>query len=159
MKYYEDLIPGTIARYGSYTVTREEVIDFASKYDPQPFHLSDEAAAQTYFGRLSASGWHSGAMMMAMMVRNLQADPIASLGSPGIDELRWIKPVYPGDTLRVESELLEKRRSKNRPDMGITKSRTILYNQHDEAVLSVIANGLVRVREPGAGMAEGPADG
>lgn len=159
MKYYEDLIPGTIARYGHYPVTREEVIDFAGKYDPQPFHLSDEAAAQTYFGRLSASGWHSGAMMMAMMVEHMQTDPVASLGSPGIDELRWLKPVYPGDTLRIESELLEKRRSKNRPDMGITKSRTILYNQHDEAVLSVIANGLVRVWKPGAGMDEGRSGG
>ena len=150
MKYYEDLIVGSRSSYGRYAVTRDEVLAFASKYDPQPFHLSDEAAAQTHFGRLSASGWHSGAMMMAMMVEHMKADPIASLGSPGIDELRWIKPVYPGDTLRVESELLEKRRSKNRPDMGITKSHTILYNQHDEAVLSVIANGLVRVREPGA---------
>ena len=150
MKYYEDLIVGSRSSYGRYAVTRDEVLAFASKYDPQPFHLSDEAAAQTHFGRLSASGWHSGAMLMAMMVENMQADPIASLGSPGLDELRWIKPVYPGDTLRVESELIDKRRSKSRPDMGITKTRTMMFNQHDEQVLSVIANGLVRVREPGA---------
>lgn len=150
MKYYEDLIVGSRSSYGRYAVTRDEVLAFASKYDPQPFHLSDEAAAQTHFGRLSASGWHSGAMMMAMMVEHMKDDPVASLGSPGLDELRWIKPVYPGDTLRVESELLEKRRSKSRPDMGITKTRTMMFNQHDEQVLSVIANGLVRVREPGA---------
>ena len=150
MKYYEDLIVGSRSSYGRYAVTRDEVVAFASKYDPQPFHLSDEAAAQTHFGRLSASGWHSGAMMMAMMVEHMKDDPVASLGSPGLDELRWIKPVYPGDTLRVESELIDKRRSKSRPDMGITKTRTMMFNQHDEQVLSVIANGLVRVREPGA---------
>ncbi len=150
MKYYEDLIVGSRSSYGRYAVTRDEVLAFASKYDPQPFHLSDEAAAQTHFGRISASGWHSGAMMMAMMVEHMKDDPVASLGSPGLDELRWIKPVYPGDTLRVESELIDKRRSKSRPDMGITKTRTMMFNQHDKQVLSVIANGLVRVREPGA---------
>ncbi len=149
MKYYEDLKVGSTAQFGNYVVTREEVIDFATKYDPQPFHLDDEAAAQTYFGRLSASGWHTGAMMMAMMVANMQGhEPTASLGSPGLDELRWIKPVYPGDTLRMESTLLEKRRSASRPEMGITKTRSTVFNQHDEPVLSVIANALIRVRDP-----------
>jgi acyl dehydratase len=155
MKYFEDLEVGSTATFGNYPVTREEVIGFASKYDPQPFHLDDEAAAQTYFGRLSASGWHTGAMMMAMMVANMQRDqPTASLGSPGLDELRWIKPVYPGDTLRMESTLLEKRRSASRPEMGITKTRSIVFNQHDEPVLSVIANALIRVRDPQIASAE-----
>lgn len=150
MIFFEDLVPGTVSKFGRYDVTREEVIDFASKYDPQPFHLSDEEAAKTHFGRLSASGWHTSAMVMAMLVENMKANPQAGLGSPGIDQLRWIKPVYPGDTLRVESELLEKRRSKSRPDMGIFKSSLRVFNQHDEPVMSMLSNGLIGVRNPDA---------
>ena len=100
MQYFEDIAVGGKASFGSYHVTREEVIDFASRYDPQPFHLSDEAAAQTHFGRISASGWHTCAMVMSMIVENLKNNKQAGLGSPGVDELRWLKPVYPGDTLR-----------------------------------------------------------
>jgi acyl dehydratase len=144
--YFEDIVVGSKIAFGSYAVTREEVIGFASKYDPQPFHLDDEAAAQTHFGRLSASGWHTCAMTMAMMVENLKTQQWASLGSPGIDELRWLKPVYPGDTLRVEAETTEKRRSASRPEMGITKSRQTVFNQDNEPVLSMISNGLIRVR-------------
>ena len=151
MRYYEDLIVGTKTRYGHYAVTREAVLEFAQKFDPQPFHLDDAAAAQTHFGRLSASGWHTASMVMAMSVASWQDEPTASLGSPGIDELRWIKPVYPGDTLRCEGELIEKRRSKSRPDMGLTKARTTVFNQHDQPVMSMIANGLVKVREPDEG--------
>ena len=146
LRYYEDLVVGTKASFGRYEVTRDEVIAFASKYDPQPFHLSDEAAAQTYFGRLSASGWHTAAMAMRMAVDNMKEQRSASLGSPGIDELRWLKPVYPGDTLRCETELLDKRVSKSRPDMGITKGRTTVFNQHDEPVMTFVANGLIRTR-------------
>ncbi len=152
MRYFEDLEVGSVERYGAYAVTREEVIDFASKYDPQPFHLSDEAAAQTYFGRLSASGWHTGAMMMAMLVAHMkEGEPLASLGSPGLDRLEWLKPVYPGDTLSIKSKLIDKRRSKNRPEMGITKSETVVLNQHGDAVMRIISNGLVGVREPDVG--------
>ena len=100
MQYFEDIVVGAKASFGSYEVTREEVIDFARRYDPQPFHLSDEAAAETHFGRLSASGWHTCAMAMSMIVENLRNNKQAGLGSPGVDELRWLKPVYPGDTLR-----------------------------------------------------------
>ncbi len=147
--HYEDIEVGSVTCYGNYAVTREEVIEFASKYDPQPFHLSDEAAAQTYFGRLSASGWHTAAMAMRMLVDNMQAGrPTASLGSPGIDEIRWRKPVYPGDRLRVENQLLSKRRSTSRPDMGLTRSKSTIYNQDDEVVMTLIANGLIRVRHP-----------
>ena len=91
MQYFEDLEVGGVSRFGSYEVTREEVIEFASKYDPQPFHLDDEAAAKTHFGRLSASGWHTCAMTMAMMVENLKANRQAGLGSPGMDSLRGKK--------------------------------------------------------------------
>lgn len=149
MKYYEDLDVGLVSRFGAYQVTREEVIEFAGKYDPQPFHLDDAAAEATYFGRLSASGWHTGAMAMAMMVANMKANPQAGLGSPGIDELRWIKPVYPGDTLSCQTEILEKRRSASRPEMGIFKSRISVFNQHDEVVMTMVSNGLVATRNPG----------
>src|SRR5215470_18257030 len=98
MRYFEDVEIGQKRRFGRYEVTRDEVLEFARKYDAQPFHLSDEAAAATHFGRLSASGWHTCAMTMAMLVENLKARRQAGLGSPGIDELRWLKPVYPGDT-------------------------------------------------------------
>ena len=146
MQYFEDLVVGGTARFGSYRVTREEVIAFAERYDPQPFHLSDEAAAQTHFGRLSASGWHTCAMTMAMLVENLKRVQQAGLGSPGLDELKWLRPVYPGDTLRCESELLEKRRSASRPEMGIFKSRTTVFNQDDVAVLTMVNNALIRTR-------------
>lgn len=150
MIHYEDLVVGETERFGAYAVTREEVIEFASKYDPQPFHLSDDAAAQTYFGKLSASGWHTAAMTMRMMVDNFTEKRRASLGSPGIDELRWLKPVYPGDTLSVESELVEKRRSKSRPEMGIMRARSTTFNQHGDAVMTLISNGLIAVRDPAA---------
>ena len=146
MQYFEDLAIGTPARFGAYQVTREEVIAFAEKYDPQAFHLSDEAAAQTHFGRLSASGWHTCAMTMAMLVANLKEHRQAGLGSPGMDELRWLVPVYPGDVLRVESEVLEKRVSQSRPEMGIFKSRVTVLNQDDVAVMSMISNGLIQTR-------------
>lgn len=150
MIYFEDIEVGSRQSFGRYEVTREEVLEFAGKYDPQPFHLDDEAAAQTHFGRISASGWHTCAMTMAMMVENLTANKQAGLGSPGVDQLRWKKPVYPGDTLRCESEVLEKRRSKSRREMGIFKSRTTTFNQHDEPVLEMISNGLIRVRDEDA---------
>lgn len=146
MQYFEDLEIGKVARFGRYEVTREEVIEFARRYDPQPFHLSDEAAAATHFGRLSASGWHTCAMTMAMLVANLKEHRQAGLGSPGMDELRWLVPVYPGDVLRVESEVLEKRVSQSRPEMGIFKSRVTVLNQDDVAVMSMISNGLIQTR-------------
>ena len=150
MIHYEDLVVGETEEFGAYEVTREEVIEFASKYDPQPFHLDDEAAATTYFGRLSASGWHTAAMTMRMMVDNFSQKQRASLGSPGIDELRWLKPVYPGDTLSVTSELIEKRRSKSRPEMGIMRAKSTTWNQHGEAVMTLVSNGLIKVRDPDA---------
>lgn len=149
MQYFEDLEVGARASFGSYRVTREEVLAFAGKYDPQPFHLSDEAAARTHFGRMSASGWHSCAMTMAMFVEWMKQHPQASLGAAGIDELRWLKPVFPGDTLRCENELLEKKASQKRPDMGSTRARMTTFNQHDEPVLTFIARGLIARRPTG----------
>ena len=148
MQFYEDLAIGQKQAFGHYEVTREEVIEFASKYDPQPFHLDDDAAAATHFGRLSASGWHTCAMTMAMLVENLRANRQAGLGSPGIDQLRWKKPVFPGDTLRCESVVIEKRRSGSRPEMGIFKSSLTVFNQNDEPVLEMVSNGLISTRDP-----------
>jgi acyl dehydratase len=147
--YFEDLEIGRVQRFGRYEVTREEIIEFARKYDPQAFHLDDEAAAKTHFGRLSASGWHTGAMTMAMLVENMQHNRQAGLGSPGIDELRWLRPVHPGDVLSVETELLEKRRSASRPEMGIMRGRTTVFNQKGEAVMTLISIGMVATRDPG----------
>lgn len=146
MRYYEDLEVGSVERFGRYEVTMDEVLDFARKYDPQPFHLSDEAAAQTYFGRISASGWHTCAMTMRMMVDNFTAHAQASLGSPGLDQVRWHKPVYPGDVLTCETELLDKRVSRSRPGLGITKTHTRVFNQDGDLVMSHIANELIRMR-------------
>lgn len=146
MQYFEDLEVGARTSFGHYEVTSEEVGDFARKYDPQPFHLSDEAAAKTHFGRLSASGWHTCAMTMAMVVDNLKNMDQAGLGAAGIDELRWLKPVYPGDTLRCETELLEKTPSRSRPEMGSFRSRMIVINQNDEPVMSFTSIGLIRTR-------------
>ena len=149
MRYYEDLVVGTVAGFGDYAVTREEVLDFARRYDPQPFHLDDEAAAATHFGRLAASGWHTAAMTMAMLVAQMGRTAEASLGSPGLDELKWLRPVYPGDRLRVETELLEKRLSASRPGLGLTKSRTTTFNQDGVAVMTFVANGMIRTRPAG----------
>ncbi|MGX7952706.1 MaoC family dehydratase [Tsuneonella sp. HG249] len=148
MQYFEDIEVGKTSRFGRYEVTREEVMEFATKYDPQPFHLDDDAAAATHFRRLSASGWHTCAMTMSMLVSNLKENRQAGLGSPGVDNLRWLKPVYPGDTLRCETAILEKRRSKSRPEMGLFKSHLKVFNQNDEAVMEMTSNGLIQVRNP-----------
>ncbi len=150
MLYYEDIEVGSASSFGQYEVTQDEVRTFATSYDPQAFHLDNDAAAKTHFGRISASGWHTCAMTMRMMVNNMKDQQQAGLGSPGVDQLRWKKPVYPGDTLRVTTEVIEKRRSRSRPEMGIFRSLCTTYNQHDEPVLEMISNGLIQVRDQGA---------
>ena len=146
MLYLEDLEAGLKASFGAYRVTREEVIAFASAYDPQPFHLSDEAAAKTYFGKVAASGWHTCAMTMRMLVDQGRDAPMASLGSPGVDELRWLKPVYPGDTLRVETEIVDVTPSRSKPDLGTFKSEVTVLNQDDVAVMRMKTIVLIRRR-------------
>lgn len=149
MPYLEDFAVGDRVAFGRYEVTREEVLAFATAYDPQPFHLSDEAAAKTYFGRLSASGWHTCAMAMRMIVDEQHGkDEGGSLGSPGIDALRWLKPVYPGDTLRCEGEILEVKPSRSKPDMGSVRTRLTVFNQKDEAVMTQEPTVLYRRRAP-----------
>jgi acyl dehydratase len=146
MRYFDDIQPGDRASFGRYEVTRDEVLDFARKYDPQPFHLSDEGAAATHFGRLAASGWHTCSMTMAMIVAEMGDGPQASLGAAGIDELRWLKPVYPGDVLRCENEVVEVRASRSRPEMGSVRTQTTTFNQKDEPVLRFISIALMRRR-------------
>jgi len=146
MRYFEDLEVGEVTDFGTYEVTREEVLEFARKYDPQPFHLSDEAAAKTHFGRLSASGWHTCAMTMSVIARYVVDDEQAGLGSPGIDELRWRKPVYPGDTLHVRGRILDKMPSRSRPEMGSFRTETTVTNQDDQPVLTFISIVLIRRR-------------
>ena len=150
MRYFEDLEIGSETDFGSYAVTREEVIDFARKYDPQPFHLSDEEAAKTHFGKLSASGWHTCAMTMGVIARHVVEGGQAGLGSPGIDELRWRKPVYPGDTLHVRGKITDKRESRSRPEMGSFFTDTTVTNQHGEPVLTFKSIVLIRRRPDGA---------
>lgn len=146
MRYFEDLEIGAKTYFGSYHVTREEVLEFARKYDPQPFHLSDEHAAKTHFGRLAASGWHTCAMTMAVIARHVVEHRQAGLGSPGIDELRWLKPVYPGDTLHVNATIAEKTPSRSRPEMGSFRSHTVVTNQDDVPVMSFTSIVLIERR-------------
>ncbi len=143
MRYLEDYEPGQVVRFGAYQVTREEVIEFAGKFDPQPFHLDDAAAAANpIFGRISASGWHTCAMVMRMLVDHGSENGHFSLGSPGVDEIRWLRPVYPGDTLSVETEVLEVTPSRSRSDIGSVRFRITCLNQHGEPVMRQVALNL-----------------
>jgi acyl dehydratase len=133
--FFEDFEVGTTEEFGEYLVTEEEILEFASKYDPQAFHLSDEAAKATLFGGLCASGWHTCAIAMRMLVDNMP-ESNKSLGSPGIDELRWTRPVFPGDTLRVKTTVLSKTNSRSRPDLGSLQMQNEVFNQKNELVMS-----------------------
>lgn len=145
--HFEDYEVGQIDRFGHYEVTREEVVAFAAAYDPQPFHLDDEAAAANpIFGRLAASGWHTASITMRMVVDQGQKNGTFSLGSPGLEELRWLKPVYPGDTLSVEMEVIGKSAPQSRPDIGFVKHRTTVFNQHGEPVMRQVASNIQRKR-------------
>jgi acyl dehydratase len=146
MIYFEDLEIGAESDFGRYDVTREEVLDFARKYDPQPFHLSDEEAAKTHFGRIAASGWHTCAMTMAVIARRVVGEEQAGLGSPGIDELRWLKPVYPGDTLHVRGKILDKTPSRSKPEIGSFRTETIVTNQDGVPVMRFTSIVLIRRR-------------
>ena len=146
MIYFEDLEVGAETYFGSYDVTREEVLEFARKYDPQPFHLSDEEAAKTHFGRIAASGWHTGAMSMAVIARHVVAHEQAGLGSPGIDELRWLRPVYPGDTLHVSGKIIEKTPSRSKPFRGSFRTHTTVTNQDEVPVMTFTSIVLIRRR-------------
>jgi acyl dehydratase len=144
-RYFEDFPPGMTLELKGPTVTREAIIDFATKFDPQPFHLDDEAAKASLFGGLAASGWHTAAMCMRMMVDGYILES-ASLGSPGVDELRWVKPVLAGDTLSGRATVLEAKPSRSRPEMGAIKTKWEVFNQKGELVMHTTTWGLVRKR-------------
>ena len=148
MPYFEDYQEGKTERFGAYQVTREEVIDFASKFDPQPFHLDDAAAAASpIFGRLAASGWHTCGMVMRMLTAVwTDEDGYFSLGGTGVDELRWTRPVYPGDTLSIEAEILSKSAPRSKPELGFVNFRVTVFNQHDEPVMSMKVTNIQKRR-------------
>jgi acyl dehydratase len=147
-RYFEDFAVGQILKPGARVrVEREEIMAFAKKYDPQPFHLDEEAARRSIFGRLVASGWHTAAMTMSLVARSEYRAAGGTIGL-GFDELRWPIPVFPGDELRIESEVLEMRPSKSRPDQGLMKMRTRTLNQNGEAVQELVANAMVPRRPP-----------
>lgn len=144
-RYFEDYVVGTVRGFGSITVEEAEVIDFARRFDPQPFHTDPEAARQSIYGHLIASGWHTAGLMMRLLVEHYLS-PGASLGSPGVDELRWLKPVRPGDTLSVRVTVLEAAVSRSKPDRGLVRSHVEVLNQHGEVVMTMKAMNIVRCR-------------
>ena len=146
-RYFEDYVPGSIFEFGSVALSEAEIIDFARHYDPQPMHTNPAAAVQGPYGGLIASGWHTGGVMMRLYVDHYL--PVeASLGSPGVDELRWLLPVRPGDRLRIRVSVLETRRSRSKPDRGIVRSFIEVLNQKDEVVMSMRALNLILCRKP-----------
>jgi len=147
--YWEDFFAGKVIDLGTCEVSREEVLEFARRYDPQPFHTDEAAAKSSIYGGLIASGWHTCALMMRMLYDGL-VKHAASLGSPGVDSVRWLKPVRPGDTLRTTMTVLETRASTSKPDRGIVKSRWQVFNQKSELVMTVEGMGMYRRRDPGA---------
>ena len=136
MRYFEDFHEGQVVELGTYSVTEAEIINFAKQFDPQPFHISPEAAQQSFYKGLIASGWHTVAIIMRMLVDDILNDT-RSLGSPGVDEVRWQNPVRPGDTLHGRWTVTEARTSKSRPTVGILKGRTEAFNQRGEPILSM----------------------
>ena len=147
--FWEDFPVGSVREFGHMPVTREAVLAFAREFDPQPFHLDDAAAEASLFGRLSASGWHTCAMAMRMMCDAYLLDA-ASLGSPGIEKLRWLKPVHPGDVLSVRLQVIESRLLASRPGVGLALFEWRVSNQRAEPVLTMEGYGMLRCR-PAAG--------
>ena len=147
--HWEDMQVGQVRDLGSATLTREEIVDFANQFDPQPFHLDEEAARQSVFGGLCASGWHTCSLAMRLMVTNFLCQT-SSMGSPGLENIRWLKPVFPGDTLRLQTTVLETRPMGTRPDIGMTRNRWEMFNQHGDKVLHMEGWGMFKRRHPAA---------
>lgn len=139
--YFEDFHAGQVIELGSYTVGEAEIIAFAKQFDPQPFHIDHEAAKDSIFGGLVASGWHTCSLLMKVLVSGLLIRS-QSLGSPGVDEVRWIKPVRPGDTLSTRMKIVECIPSTSKPDRGVLRSECETFNQHGEVVLRMKTLGM-----------------
>jgi len=135
-RYFEDYIEGDVHRFGTIAVEADEIVAFAKQFDPQVFHTDPEAAKQTPFGGLIASGWHTAGLMMRLFVEHYLTK-VASLASPGLDELRWLKPVRPGDILSVRVTVLKAMPSKSKPDRGAVTSLVEVFNQADESVMTL----------------------
>jgi acyl dehydratase len=156
MKYFDDILLGDAFEVGSHRFTAEEIKAFALRFDPQPFHVDEEAAARSHFGGLCASGWHSTSMWMRLMVdyrqrfdneRRERGEPVVQLGaSPGFRDLKWMRPVYAGDTIRYRSEVVELRASKSRPGWGLMSLRNSGTNQNGEPVLSFVSTVFIERR-------------
>ncbi len=144
-RWFEDFQPGDVASFGDHVMSEAEIIAFATQYDPQPFHLDAEAAKSSIFGGLIASGWNTASVVMRMIVDHYLFTE-SSMGSPGIDALRWLKPVRPGDRLHVRMTVLESIPSRSKPDRGVVRSRTEALNQNGEVVMSMLGMSMYRRR-------------
>ena len=144
-RYWEDYVPGSVHEFGAIAVTEEEVLEFGRRFVPLSYHTDKEAAKQSIYGGVIASGWHTAALMMRIYTENYLSK-VANLGSPGGDELRWDKPVFPGDELSVRATVLETRRSESRPERGIVRTLIEVLNQKRETVMSMKMVNLVRCR-------------
>jgi acyl dehydratase len=145
-RWFEDYVPGAVYEYGSIAVSESEIIDFARRHDPQVMHVDPEAAARGNFGGLIASGWQTAAIMMRLFVDHFLSK-VASLASPGIDELRWTRPVRPGDVLGIRVTVIEATRSRSRPDRGMVRTLVEVLNQDSEVVMSLKPMNLLRCRD------------
>lgn len=152
VRYWEDFKVGEIERIGEKRVERDEVIAFAKQFDPQPFHIDEAAARHSMYGGLIASGWHTCAMVMRMMCDAYLAQA-ASVGSPGIENLKWLKPVRPGDIISARRTTLDTRASKSKPDIGIVNNLWEVFNQKGEMVMSMQGHGMFKRRHPGSASA------
>jgi acyl dehydratase len=150
-RWFDDYAVGEVFEFGDQLVTEAEIIEFAQRYDPQPFHLSAQAGAASHFGGLVASGWMTGCLLMRMGCDHF-ISPRASMGSPGMDELRWLKPVRPGDRLRARVEVLSLRVSQSKPDRGLMNLAQSCINQQGETVLTMRTMAML-LRKPGAAQA------
>jgi len=147
--YFEDFSTDWTAEYGPRRVTREEIVAFAAQFDPQPMHLEEEAARQTMLGGLAASGWHTCCIMMKMIADGLLLDT-ASMGAPGIDEGKWLKPIRPGDTLTVHGSVTGVRASQSKPDRGFVTFLWEVFNDRGEKAMTLVCPQMVQRRHPGA---------
>ena len=145
-RYFEDYVDGAVHDFGSIAVKKSEVVDFAKRFDPQPFHMNPELAKHSIYGGLIASGWHSASLMMRLFVEHYLSH-VASLGSPGVDELRWLKPVRPGDVLSLRVTVSETSRSRSKPDRGIVHSYVETLNQNGEIVMTMKALNFLLCRK------------
>jgi acyl dehydratase len=146
--YFEDFYPGQEIDLGKRAVSEQEIVAFATQFDPQPFHIDHEAAAGSIYGSVIASGWHTCSMMMRMVVDGLMAKA-SSMGSPGVDNVRWLRPVRADDTLHVLYQTREVRASNTKPDRGVVWSKWIATNQHGEQVCTIEGMGMFARRTPG----------